>query len=178
MSLKNASTRVRSRGRRRWQVVIGEWRIGKMFERAADQVLSRPASLAGSHVAGRGLLSADKKISTGRVVRSDIADTTFRGINRCEHCGRPWPGEHRVIRSIPTSGAGLAERIGGTFASCPASRDRNRSRAQTFVGLLSERGKNVACPYSLASAKRGRTVRQLATRYSLLAIRRGNPNAR
>ncbi len=134
---------IRAAGRReggKRRIANGEWRIGMSFGRATDQVLSGSAGMAGSHDAGRGLLSADQRLSSGRNVRPDLTDTTCGGLNSRKYCRRPWARAQRLVRAVPADFPRLFERtrnalvIGGEGGTGLRRWDTAAHRAMPDIG--------------------------------------------
>src|SRR6185437_4097326 len=154
--------------RPRKRIANSEWRIGMSLDRADHQFFSRLARLARCNVARRNLLSVDTQFSSGRDVRTHLANPSFGDVNSRQHCGRAWKGKYPVIRAI--------------FANCPriVEGTRNASvtcRTDRIVGRSVSCGSRRTMPNARQDDARTRSVtstagwRSMKVRYSLFAIR-------
>jgi len=105
-----------------------------------DRVVSRLAGLAGSHGPCRGLLSANRSISSRRDVRHDGTNSPSCSVRSGEYRRGIWARQQRRLRAVPACGARLAQRDGDAFAAgsapwtCTASRGRATSLIMRWSG--------------------------------------------
>ena len=78
-------------------------------ERVNDQIISRPASVAGFDGVGCVVLSADPRFSKGRTVRLDFADQAICGIHSCQHRRGPRARKYANVHSVSSHRARVTE---------------------------------------------------------------------
>ena len=157
-----------------WCAKTREWRTGMTVERAANQVLSGPASVAGLDDARRAVLPAREESAEGRDVRAVYADQAICRVDSGQYCGGIRAREHAQLYPISSHRPRLTEGIGNAFAACrPPRFFRPRSRG-AGDGAMRAVGQNAAFLHPLASASRRRCpIRTVTLRRPMKPVLRG-----
>src|SRR5579872_3898894 len=140
-----------------------------MIERPADQLVSRPKDMAGCHVVGRGVLSANARIPARRTVRPYITDQAVGSFDFRQYRRRSRSGKHRQLRAIVANRTGLAERAGNAFDFGGAHRSVAGAGAANHSRAMREPWKNGSRADPILAGQVAKMT--FATRYSLFAIR-------
>ena len=150
-----------------------------------DQFLSRSASLAGRHVAGRSLLSAYKGISAQRDVWNDIPNPSGSRIDSGQHCRGARSGEYKAVHSTSANRAGIFEGARNSSLACGTSESHIAGENRSGIWQLPVPRPDASNPYSPTREKgiiADVTARFSPIRHSLFAIRHfftftpGEPN--
>ena len=154
----------------------GKWRIGMRVERKSDQLLPRPACLAGRHGVGRTLLPADKDISARRAVCDVFADQASGGVNTSQYRGRAWTGKHTVIHSVSSHRARFAQRIGNARTAGRTSWVAEQRASRVANGSLRDAGKKASSAHSITTTEGLNAVTRssVSIRHSPFTIRRSS----
>ena len=121
-----------------------EWRMGASYGWSEDQLIQGPACLAGSYGVGRRLLSVDKKVSKGRVVWSDVPNSSGVLINSGQYCRGSWSRSYAVLHTVSQNCARFIERSGNPPVVGGASGYRQTGANRSSVGNRRTSGAEVA----------------------------------
>jgi hypothetical protein len=135
-----------------WRAKAREWRTGMTVERAANQVLSRPASLAGFDDARRAVLPAREDSAQGRDVRPVDADQAICRIDPSQHCIRVRARKYAQLYPVSSHCPRLAEGVGNAFAAGRTPRLFGSRRRGAGARAMRAAGQNAAFLHPLASA--------------------------
>jgi hypothetical protein len=136
----------------------------------ANQILSRPQSVAAEHATGRGMLPSHAPVSKGGTLRDDFADSPGSSLHSRQHRRGVGAGGNEGIHPIPqgcpgqpqgTGDAAALEPEGGFAGSAPATSpsltvDRcgqDDAFPDWFFAAQAEVGTDSLPPYSLLAAK-------------------------
>ncbi len=122
----------------------GEWRMGVGDGGSHDQPVQRPARLARSYGPCRSLLCVDTKISEGRTIWPDVANSKGLFFYRSKHSRRAWPREHTVIHSVSSNRARISQRSRNAFDSCCACSNRLNRADRTIHRTVGNIGAQIA----------------------------------
>jgi len=141
-----------------WRIANREVRIGMGVERSKHHFLPRSAGVAGLHVVGRVVLSADARLPEGGSVWTVVADQAGCGHGSGQYRGGSWTGKYADLCSIPPHRSRIAEGVGDTFAACGIGRHCQQSNHRCADGAMRGRRKDAPGAHSLATAKVWRTL--------------------
>src|SRR5580704_6513897 len=111
-------------------------------DRTIDQFVPGPEGLAGCHDLGGVLLSTDAPVSSGRVVRIDVANQARSRLSSGQYCGRSWAGKYRQFRTTSANLTRFSKGIGNAPAFGGACRHPAGGRLATGSGSVRELRQN------------------------------------
>src|SRR5262245_52851407 len=135
-------------------------------ERAANQVLPGPASMAGFDESCGVLLSANVHVAEGGDVRIGLADQALCEFDSCEYCRGLRPRTYPQFHSVPSDGTRLIEGIGDASIARRTIRFVRQAEYQAGNRPMRSVGKDAAVIHPIASAQRAEEL--ITTHYSLL----------